>query len=48
MLDLAAFRALLELLVHLLDHRLPEAHARVYEPVGDLAKFQQLRNIHKF
>jgi hypothetical protein len=47
MLDLAAFRALLELLVHLLDHRFPEADARVYEPVGNLAKNHGLINIHK-
>jgi hypothetical protein len=47
MLDLAASRALLELLVHLLDHRLPEADARVNEPVGNLTKIQQLRDISK-
>lgn len=32
----AAPRAPLELLVHLLDHRLPQPDARVDEPVGDL------------
>jgi hypothetical protein len=38
---LSVGRGLLEILVHLLDHRLPQSNTRVDEPVGDLAMQNQ-------